>query len=87
MSSGALYDRCSGSDKESFIPRAQKARTDGFTVTGRYGSSLYSVSAELDILNNNAPLETGQLTLVALVERDTLFYSGEHVNVALFRPP
>lgn len=81
VATGALYNRCFGANAR--IDCTDTNATGGFDVTGRGEVALYGDAAQLRIYNNNNPFESRRLTLLAFVEKTTLFAYIDRVKVAL----
>lgn len=79
-SSGVLYNRCFSAGQSITY---EEEHDDGFELTGRGDVRIYGQDAALDIYNNNNPFEDDELTLVAMVNRDTLFAYSHRVKYTL----
>lgn len=80
--SGTIYSRCFSSD--ATIPCDKKDKMGGFSVTGHDDVAMYGDMAKLNIYNNNNPFEDDELVLIAMTQRDSLFYYSNQIKNMLF---
>lgn len=79
--SGSMYNRSfRESDK---ISCTEKTQSGGFLIDGQNGTTLYATMDNLNIYNNNNPFEKDQLVLIAMIDKDTLFYYSQTVKFRL----
>lgn len=80
--SGTIYSRCFSSD--ATIDCSATDKMGGFIVTGHDDVTMYGDMAKLNIYNNNNPFEDDELVLIAMTQRDSLFYYSNQIKRMLF---